>query len=291
MTKKLKATHTGELHIGNITLPCHILEDGSRVISGRGMQNSLGFSKSASGLALPNLVESKLKEFLSLEVIEKLKNPVIFERVGSGGSAPETHGNDATILVDICDALIEARKTPGLLTETQRQYADYAEMIMRSVAKVGIIALIDEATGYQEIRDKKALAAILDAYLLNELAAWAKRFPDEFYKEMFRLRGWNWSFLKRPAYVGRITNDIVYERLAPGLLREIKNRAPKDDKGNRKGTLQQLLTEDIGHPALAQHLHAIIGLMRASSSWDVFYRLLQRAFPKRSDQLPSLLED
>jgi hypothetical protein len=59
---------TGELRIGSMTLPCHVLEDGSRVISGRGMQNSLGFSKDASGLALPNFVDSKLKQFLSEDV-------------------------------------------------------------------------------------------------------------------------------------------------------------------------------------------------------------------------------
>ena len=66
------------------------------------------------------------------------------------------------------------------------------EILAPALARVGIIALIDEATGYQEIRDRQALQQILDKYLLKEYAAWAKRFPDEFYKQIFKLRGWEW---------------------------------------------------------------------------------------------------
>jgi P63C domain len=101
-----------------------------------------------------------------------------------------------------------------------------------------------------------------------------KRFPDEFYKEMFRLKGWEWLSIcgKRPSVVGTYTNDLVYERLAPGILAELEGRNPKDERGNRRGKHHQLLTDDVGHPALAQHLHAVIGLMRAAGTWDQFYR-------------------
>ena len=79
-------------------------------------------------------------------------------------------------------------------------------MLTRGLAHIGIIALVDEATGYQEVRDKLALQAILDAYLRKELAAWAKRFPDEFYREMFRLKGWQWQGMSvnRPQIVGTL---------------------------------------------------------------------------------------
>jgi hypothetical protein len=123
-------------------------------------------------------------------------------------------------------------------------------------SSAGIIALIDEVTGYQEIRDREALQQILDKYLRKEYAAWAKRFPDDFYREMFRLRGWQWRGMKvnRPSVVGRYTKDLVYSRLAPGIPEELERHNPKDDKGNRKSKHHQWLTEDIGHPALAQHL-------------------------------------
>lgn len=266
MTDQLrqKATHTGELRIGDIVIPCHVLADGRRVISGRGMQNSLGFSRAASGLALTQLVDNKLKPFLSALVIDQLKNPVVFDRVGSGGSAPETYGFDATLLIDLSDALIEARKVEGLLGKTQQTYADYAEVIIRSVAKVGIIALIDEATGYQEVRRKDALQEYLDKILSKELAAWAKKFPDEFYKNIYALRGWQWQGMtvNRYSVVAHYTNDLVYERMAPGLLKELQERSPKNSSGERPHKLHQWLNTDIGNPMLAQHLYTIINFQK-----------------------------
>lgn len=95
----------------------------------------------------------------------------------------------------------------------------------------------------------------------------------------------------RPGVVGKYTNDIVYERLAPGILEELRNINPKQDDGSRVRRHHQFLTEDIGHPALAQHLHAVIGLMRASASWEQFKSMLDRAFPKKGTQLDLLLDD
>ena len=175
----------------------------------------------------------------------------------------------------------------GVLRGQQIIIAKKCEMLVRSLSKVGIIALVDEVTGYQAIRDREALQQILDKYLLQEFAAWAKRFPDEFYREMFRLRGWHWRGMRvnRPSVVGKYTNDLVYQRLAPGVLDELQRRNPKDEKGNREGKHHQLLTGDIGIPALQQHLFATVGFMRASTTWDQFYRMMQRAFPKLNSTL------
>ena len=160
-------------------------------------------------------------------------------------------------------------------------------MLMRGLARVGIIALIDEATGYSEVRDRRALQAILDTFLRKALAAWAKRFPDEFDRHIFRLRQWEWDGMsvKRPHAVARYTNDIVYARLAPGILEELQARNPTDERGRRKAKHHQWLTDDVGHPALAQHLYAVIGLMMASGSWQQFMTMLDMAFPKRGDTL------
>jgi hypothetical protein len=215
----------------------------------------------------------------------RINSPVEYKPLHGGRSA---FGYEASLLPEICEVILDADKAGKL---KNKAYAKVAEVLIRGFARVGIVALIDEATGYQEIRDKKALQAILDAYLNKELAAWAKRFPDEFYKEIFRLKGWNWSFLKRPSYVGKLTKDLVYERITPGLLEELEKRNPKDDKGNRKGRHHQLMTDEVGHPALAQHLYAVIGLMRASTTWEGFYRLLQRSFGKKYEQLPLLTDD
>ena len=204
------------------------------------------------------------------------------------------HGIRAQIIPKICEVWMDAEEAGGLGAR-QVLIAQNAKLIMRALAHVGIVALVDEATGYQEVRNKEALRALLDAFLRQEYAAWAKRFPDEFYKELFRLRGWEWKkvSVKRPILVGKLTNDIVYERLAPGVLEELQTRNPKDDRGRRPVKHHQWLSEDIGNPALAQHIHALIGLMRASSTWKQFHSLLDKAFPKKGAvlQLELINED
>ena len=122
----------------------------------------------------------------------------------------------------------------GNIGVRQKKIAAKAKVLMRALAHVGIIALVDEATGYQEIRDREALQAILDKHLLADRAKWSKRFPDDFYKQMFRLRGWEWQGMKvnRPSVVGRYTNDFVWDRMAPGIRKELERLNPKTDKGN-----------------------------------------------------------
>jgi hypothetical protein len=299
MTKTPKATHRGALNLGNIKIPCAVLDDGKRVITEHGMTMALLGSRSGaskrlkkahqdSGALLPIfLAPGNLKPFISDELASGPLTPIEY----SDGDRM-VRGFDATALPAACDVWLKAREAGALQTQ-QLDKAQKAEMLMRGLAHIGIIALVDEATGYQEIRDRLALQAILDAYLRKELAAWAKRFPDEFYQQMFRLKGWQWRGMSvnRPSVVGKYTNDIVYERLAPGILEELQSRNPKDDKGKRPVKHHQWLTEDVGHPALAQHLHAVIGFMRASTTWDGFYRLMQRAFPKKGHTIEMALGD
>jgi P63C domain len=87
---------------------------------------------------------------------------------------------------------------------------------------------------------------------------------------------------KRPILVGNLTNNVVYDRLAPGVRLELKRLTPRDEKGRLKHKLFQRLTEEVGHPRLREHLAAVIALMRASHSWDQFMAMLDQALPKYS---------
>lgn len=291
-----KALYVGELSIGELSIDCAVLPDGTRVLSQRGVGRALGrgyggndWRKRDDGDAagkLPFFMNAKgLLPFISNDLLTLAISPLEYRHGQGGGVA---HGINAAALPQICEVWLKARDA-GALSKAQLPVAAKAEIIMRGLAHIGITALVDEATGYQEVRDKQALQAILDQFLRKELAAWAKRFPDEFYNQMFRLKGWQRKDLtsssRRPGAAGMYTNDIVYERLAPGILAELETRNPKNAKGNRKGKHHQLLTEDVGHPALAQHIHALIALMRASSSWDQFMLMLNTAFPKKNDTM------
>ena len=77
-----------------------------------------------------------------------------------------------------------------------------------------------------------------------------------------------------------------FERLAPGVLAELKRINPVTEKGYRKHKHHQWLTEDVGHPQLANHLYAVVGFMKASPNWQSFCRLLERAYPKLNQTLP-----
>jgi hypothetical protein len=292
------ATHRGKLRIGAVEIPCAVLKDGRRVLSGTGIANALGGRSGAAkrlktevekdGAHLPVFLASRnLLPYVSNELMTGPLKPITY-RSGDG----EVEGYPAEALPEICNIWLQARQD-GALNLQQSDKAQAAEIVMRGLAELGVIALVDEATGYQDTRDRDALQAILDKYLQKEFAAWAKTFPDSFYREIFRLRGWPWNAMSvaRPGVVGRYTNDIVYERLAPGILDELQQMNPTRESGSRARKHFQHLTDEVGHPALAQHLHAVIGLMRASATWEQFMTMLNRAFPKKGTQLDLLLDD
>jgi P63C domain. len=288
-----QATHEGTLSIGGTVVAAAVLPNGKRLITQATFLRAIGRSRSPKGgtgvLAtadsLPFFLQADtLKNFVSEELMEAT-TPIFFRTL----SGKKGVGYDAQLLPKVADVYLKFRDAclqAGRAIPKQYEHIIRAsDALIRGLASVGITALIDEATGYQEVRDRLALQAILDKFLRREFATWAKRFPDEFYREIFRLREWKWQGMKvnRPQVVAHFTKDIVYSRLAPGILKELEERNPKDDSGRRKTKHHQWLTEDVGHPALAQHLYAVIGLMRLSESWDEFKRLIDRAYPKRKD--------
>jgi hypothetical protein len=165
--------------------------------------------------------------------------------------------------------------------------AQIAEIIIRGLAHIGIIALVDEATGFQKDRAKDALAKILEAFVAKELQAWVPTFPAEFYEQMFKLRGLDFpnASVKRPQYFGVLTNDVVYKRLAPGVLSELKKVTPRNEDGRPKSKYFQSLTGNIGYPKLKEHLGAVVALMKVSKSWLGFMTLLNEHYPRYGDTL------
>jgi hypothetical protein len=146
--------------------------------------------------------------------------------------------------------------------------------------------LVDEATDFQAKRKSDALALILEAFVQKELRKWLHTFPSEFYEQLYRLRGIQYPPKNaKPQYIGILTNNIVYDRLAPKVREELKRPEPRDASGRHKDKLHQRLTADIGHPRLREHLTAVIALMRVSPDHDVFEMLLNAAGPRWDDTL------
>jgi hypothetical protein len=242
MNQKLpRATHQGIVKIGDVQIPCAVLDDGTRVIRERSIAKALGKKGSGGywkkkktkeeGALLPEYVSAKyLEPFVPDDTRDKLINPIHYRQK----SGNEALGVSASFLPEICNIWLIARDQGALSTEEQRDTAKKAEILMRGLAHIGIIALIDEATGYEKVRDRDALEKILEQWIKKELAPWAKTFPDEFYEQMFRLKGWQYKpiQIKKPQVVGHYTNDIVYDRLEKGVLDELKSKEPIDSAGH-----------------------------------------------------------
>jgi hypothetical protein len=243
---------------------------------------SPGTATKGGGDRIANFAGTKaISPFVSDQLGEMITNPIRFRAHGI-----MAYGYEATILPELCDAILAARQEKKLNYQ-QEHIGKQAEILVRAFARVGIIALVDEATGYQEIRDREALQEILKRYISEELMNWVRTFPMDFYKQIFRLKAWNWNDGRMSPIVGGIVNDLVYSRLAPGVLEELRKRNPVTDKGYREHKHFQHLTSDIGHPALTRHLYELIGMARpfAVGDWDRYYDLVNRTFPKMNTNL------
>lgn len=291
-----RAAYTGELRIGEMVFPCSVLTDGTRILTqsdfmtGMGMYYSGWVAKNRpaedSAADVPQFLSFKnIKPFVDRH-LGSLQSVVVKYRTERGNLA---HGIKAEIIPKICDVWIDADEQ-GSLGQRQKQIAQKARLMMRALAHVGIIALVDEATGYQDVRPQDALQRYLEMILRKELAAWAKKFPDEFYENIYRLKGWPWPGMKKNRYsvVAHYTRDLVYERIAPGLLKELESRSPKNAKGERPNKLHQWLN-DLGDPMLAQHIHSLVMLQRLAIAnghgWHRFVRMVDQVLPKKGTSL------
>lgn len=292
----LRATHQGILKIGEKEMLCAVLNDGTRIISRNAIFRAFGRTKRGrkkNEIRVPNMPSfidaNNLQPFISEELRGELK---AIEYHALNGRIMT--GYNAKILPLICDVYLTDRmQEKTALTKAQEPLAIASEILVRSFAKIGIIALVDEATGFQEVRDKLALQKILEIYIAKELRPWVKTFPDSFYENLFRLKGWQYKPLsvKRPLVVGKITNNLIYKRLAPSVLKELKRITPKDSKGRYKHRLFRRLTENVGDPKLREHLASVITLMKASPNWSMFYRLIQRALPQYGETIDLPFDD
>lgn len=291
-----RATHMGTLKIGSLELPCAVLNGGERVISERGLLGALGIQVGGTlavaakdddgGKSLPlYLGYRNLRPFISDEFAQLISTPttyshtVITNEMG-GKLTYRANGVKAELIPQICEVWLQARDA-GVLRSAQQRVATSADILMRGLARVGIVALVDEATGYQQDRARDALAKILEEFIEKELRPYVKTFPPEYYKELFRIRGLPFDgTLKQPRYIGTLTNNIIYERLAPGVLEKLKQVNPSVN-GQRKNKHFQWLTENIGYPKLMQHIAAVVVLMKISKDYEGFIELLDRAIPKR----------
>lgn len=286
-SKLPRATHGSDDHpmrIGDIEIPCYVLDNGMRVITHRGLQGAVSMAVTGSASETAAFIAKLGQKGLECSaLVARISQPTEF--VPTFGRT--AFGYEATVLADMCDFFLEARRIGGILTKAGERMAARCEILARGFARVGIIALVDEATGYQYDRMQDELQRILERYVSKELARYSRVLDPDFYKHIYRLKGWPYdpTSTKRTHAVARLTVDLIYDRIHPSLLKELKQA--RSEKGKPSQQLHRWLTTepDGGHPRTKQHAEGVTALLSVAPSWGQFTEWMDNRYPKLNQTL------
>lgn len=286
-----QATHEGVLQIGDVEISCAVLDNGQRVLTQSDFMIALGRARQAKGreyydadVNLPAFLTAKnLKPFIDNELYVT-SSQIVFKPM----KGVRAFGYSAQLLPKVCEVFLKARDA-GVLASTQEHIAKQAEVLIRGLAAVGIVALVDEATGFQYDRPRRDLEEQLKKFLSEELRRWVSTFPADYFKELCRLRGVELrSDMRLPQYFGQLTNNLIYRRIAPGLLKKLKER--REEKGKPSNKLFSWLSEDVGLRALLVQVGTVVGLMKLNTDYKTFEKQLDRV-ARIYPEVPELFDD
>lgn len=285
-----RATHQGKVLLGDVELDCYVLADGRRVIHKRGMAKALNLKSAGGNAFLRSMTRKGIGSELDQKLIETIENPLFFKPL----TQDSAHGYDADVLVEVCKAVLRA-KDAGKLTKSQGFLAAQASVLLSAFAKVGVAALIDEATGFQDIRSPDALRILVQQYIAAEMREWEKQFPDEYYDRLNDLYGSKKRtktnsgavIQNRPQHFAQFTRSYVYHPLEDGaVLDELDRLNPKvGQSGSRKRRFHQHLSEGYGIEKLKRQIQEVMTLASVSDNISQFRKLFKKRFPKIGDQL------
>lgn len=302
-----QASHDGPLEIGDALLVAAVLENGKRLLAqgtllkaiGRSPTPKAGTGGSSTLDGLPSFLQAEvLNPFISNEL--RSSTTPIFFRLRSGQKAV---GYDAMLLPMVCEVYLKLRDDINkkmrseaiapkksaawrMANATLKQYGHVIEAcdaLTRGLARRGIIAMVDDATGYRANQAKEDMLRVIAQYIAPNLLSWTRKFPPEFFEEIYRLYDWDYKpgSIKHPQYVGKLINKYIYEPLPPGVLEEMRNRLPKSETGNRKAKLWQTLSIDTGIPHLDRQILDILLMMRLSADKDDFAHNFEKIYGKQ----------
>ncbi|HOO49907.1 MAG TPA: P63C domain-containing protein [Alphaproteobacteria bacterium] len=288
-----QANYQGVLPIGDVKLDCYVLDDRRRVFHKKEMANILGLKSQGGSAFLRTMTRKGIASTISESLQEKLDSPIKFRN----SSGILNHGYEAATLIEVCDTIIEA-DNEGKLADSQKFLARQAQILIRSAAKTGIVALIDEATGFIADKRKDEYRKLFQEFIAEECREWVKEFPDPFFNMIYRIYGLkreNPKSFQHPAFFGGFIRKYIYFPLASSngaILEELDKKNPTVYvNGGRRHKLHQYLSKELGVEALRSHLWQVVGIGNAAKSKADFERSFKRAFPQIGDQVEMDLFD
>jgi hypothetical protein len=290
------AKRSGTLQIGDIIIPCAVLNDGTRVLSERAITKAFGGKRGGShwrrlkenpgGAYLPIFLSAgNIKSFINNKLSQHLARRRIYRPKKGGGAA---YGVEASLLPKICNVYLQMRDKEAL-TASQIPLSIQADIIMRGLAEVGIVALVDEATGHIEEKKKDEYRILFQEFIRQQVREYEKEFPKQFTDNLYRFYKLSPSASgKHPQFFGRLTRRYIYEPLANSkgaILEMLDEKNPVVySNGGRKYKMFQFLTDTIGLPMFRAHLWQVVGIMNSARSKEEFDRSFSRAFPSPGTQ-------
>jgi hypothetical protein len=272
-TKSLpSARWPGMLTIGNVEIPVYVLSDGRRVVSRTGA--TLVLIGSQGGGNIESYLRVKAVEpFIPANLSERM---IDFEMRGVVNKS--VMGMDAETFLEICGGYVKAWQEKALESDVQIGIAMRAAMFLAACSKVGLIALIDEATGYQYQRAEDELQIKLKMFLLDEMRKWEKTFPVELWEQFGKLTNWKGGVNQRPKYWGKLVMDLIYNYLDADVAQWLRENAPKPRHGQN---YHQWLTEQYGLRKLVEHIWKVIGIASTCTDMTELKTRMEELYGKR----------
>lgn len=269
----------GAIELGGTELDCYVLDNDDRVLSLSGTVRALTGTDSGN---LGNYVAIEgLKPFINSDNVAGGIQP--FSIPGNPNLAK---GIKAEIFLEICQAYVSAFKAGTLKTDRQKETAITCAMLLSSCAKVGLIALIDEATGFQYERAEDALQVKLRAFIADELRDWEKTFPDQLWQEFGRLTGWKGSLHSRPKWWGKLVIELVYDTLDPDVAEYLRTHKPEAGVH-----WHRQLTDNLGVRQLVSRCYEVIGMAKDCRDMRELRDKVAKHYGKKPVQFTMYLPD
>lgn len=283
--KLLVATHEGKLHIGNAVIDCAVLDNGQRVLTTRGVYRAIGksrdkeygYKETANGGKLPVFwVPDNLKPFVDKDFL-MAGNSIEF--VTKRGLT--AYGFEATVLPEICKLYIKGMQN-GVLRKNQMEIAENCVALRDALVNVAIVTLVDSVTCYMKEQPDGYVNEILTHILVRKKEKWVKTYRPRFYQELYRIFGFDVrrsQERRKPKIIGKITNEIIYKRILPGVMEELKRLVPRNEHGNLVHKYHQHFSEGDGRRLLNEHIAGVISIMILSDDKKDFFLKLNRVYP------------
>ena len=264
------AKYRGQIELGGDPVDAYVLDNGDRVISLR-----------STIKAMADVDTGNLGEYIGVRSLNKYINKELILGELREFNIPGTQLKGKGLTSDqfelICRAYVQALYEGAPLTDRQREIAVKCAIIAAGLTRTGLDALIDEATGYQYVRDEDALQVKLRAFIAEELRAWEKTFPDELWEEFGRLTNWQGSLHSRPKYWGKLVIELIYDTLDPDVAKYLReNRPPAGIRWH------QNLTENYGVRQLVSRCYEIIGLSKSCRTIEELRKKVAHHYGKQS---------